>query len=293
MKVLVTGATGFTGSRLVPLLLEQGLEVRCLVRPSSDTSQLPDGVCLVPGNLNNPGSLERALQGADTLVNLASLGFGHAPDIVRAAASSRVRRAVFISTTAIFTSLDAHSRSVRVAAEEIIRGSGLAYTILRPTMIYGSSRDRNMSRLIRYLLRWPVIPIAGTGRGLQQPVHVDDITRAVAQSLTSADAVNNSYNVPGATALSLDQVIDTVGRLLGRPAIKIHLPHRPVVAILRACERFSIRLPLKAEQVMRLEEDKTFDFSDAARDFGYRPRSFVDGIQQELCEMGLRDSSHP
>jgi nucleoside-diphosphate-sugar epimerase len=288
MKVLVTGATGFTGSHVVPLLLKQGLDVHCLVRPSSDTTRLRAGACQVTGDLDDPDSLERALLGRDALVNIASLGYGHAPVIVRTAIKSGVRRALFISTTAIFTSLEARSKSVRLSAEEMIRSSGLAYTILRPTMIYGGSRDRNMSRLIRYLLRWPVIPIAGSGRGLLQPVYVDDVARAVIQSLLSSETVNNSYNVPGGTALTFDQVIDTVCRQLKRAVLKIHLPNGPVVAILSACERLPIRLPFKAEQVLRLEENKAFDCSPASRDFGYRPLSFADGIRLELCEMGIK-----
>jgi uncharacterized protein YbjT (DUF2867 family) len=269
------------------MLLERGIEVSCLVRPSSDTARLPANVRLIPGDLSVPDSLERAMSGIDCLVNIASLGFGHAPAIVRAARSSGVRRAVFVSTTAIFTSLDARSKSVRLEAEEIIRGSGLDYTILRPTMIYGSSRDRNMSRLIRWLNRWPLFPVLGSGRGLQQPVYVRDVASAVIGSFASAETVNKSYNVPGASALTFDQVIDTVCRQLNRRVRTVHLPHLPIVALLAACERLSIRLPLRAEQVLRLEEDKSFDFSAASRDFGYDPLPFDRGIRLEIEEMGI------
>ena len=86
MKVFVTGATGFTGSRVVPLLLQNGFEVRCLYRPSSDRSAL-DGLNVewVMGDVSDSESLTSAMQGVDVLVNIASLGFGHAESIVRAA----------------------------------------------------------------------------------------------------------------------------------------------------------------------------------------------------------------
>ncbi len=109
------------------------------------------------------------MKGADALVNIASLGFGHAGSVIQATKEAGIRRAIFISTTAIYTQLDAKSKSIRLAAEQAIQTSGLEYTILRPTMIYGSRRDRNMWRLIRFLRVSPVAPVFGDGNYLQQP----------------------------------------------------------------------------------------------------------------------------
>jgi uncharacterized protein YbjT (DUF2867 family) len=288
MKVLVTGATGFTGSYVVPLLVRQGAHVRCLVRAASDTSRLAVAqVELVEGDLSDQSSLERAFRGADVLVNIASLGFGHAPKIVNAARAAGTRRALFISTTAIFTTLSAPSKSVRLAAEETIRASGLDYTILRPTMIYGGSRDRNMCRLIEYLRRWPAIPVFGSGEHLQQPVYVEDLAAALLQALATERTVGRSYNVSGRAPLTYNQVIDTICAALGRRVHKVHLPVAPLVTALNAFERLRFRLPVKAEQILRLNEDKAFDHKEAVEDFGYHARSFAEGIKLELQEMGI------
>ena len=185
MRVLVTGATGFTGPYVVREFLNRGASVRCFVRPSSETSALPlDSIEVAQGDLGDTVSLTAALSGVDVLANIASLGFGHAPSIIGAARAAGVARAIFISTTAIFTSLNAGSKSVRVAAEAAIAESGLAYTILRPTMIYGSPRDRNMWSLVQFLRKWPVVPIVGSGQYLQQPVFVADVA-AAALTVTS------------------------------------------------------------------------------------------------------------
>lgn len=295
MKVLVIGATGFTGSYVVPLLLEQGHSLRCLVRPSSDKGSLPvSAVEWVHGDLGNLRSLQRAAAGMDTLVNVASIGFGHAPNIVQAAIASGIKRAIFISTTAIFTTLNASSKTTRMAAEETICSSGLPYTILRPTMIYGSSRDRNMCRLIRYMQRWPVIPVFGSGENLQQPVYVGDVAQAIGNCLSRDRTIGKSYNIPGGDALTYNQVIDIICRLLGRKVVKMRLPALPVVATLKACERRGWSLPIKAEQILRLNEDKVFDFKEAFLDLGYCPRTFDEGIALELQEMtqgGYRPST--
>src|SRR5215211_113454 len=101
------------------------------------------------------------MQGADALINIVSLGFGHADSILRAAKEAGIQRAIFISTTAIFTQLNAKSKSIRMDAERLIKSSGLAYTILRPTMIYGSDHDRNMWRLIQFMRYSSIVPIFG------------------------------------------------------------------------------------------------------------------------------------
>jgi uncharacterized protein YbjT (DUF2867 family) len=284
--VLVTGATGFTGSAVVPLLLAQGHSVRCLVRPSSDRRWLPAaGIDWSVGDVGDPKSLAAAMAGIDVLVNIASLGFGHAPTIVQAAREARVPKAVFVSTTALLTTLAAQSKEVRLAAEALIGESGIAATILRPTMIYGSRRDRNISRLIGYVKSSPVIPVFGSGRHLQQPVHVDDVAAAIASAAVTPLTAQRTYTVAGPEALTYNQVVDVVAAAVGRKVLKLHLPARPVVAGLALLESVGLRLPVRSEQVRRLEEDKAFDIADAVRDLGFSPRPFPEGVGREVAEM--------
>ncbi|MCK6585422.1 MAG: NAD(P)H-binding protein [Anaerolineales bacterium] len=286
MKILVTGGTGFTGSRLIPLLLKSGFQVRAFVRPTSDRSPLSAlEVEWATGDLANTESFSAALRGVDALVNIASLGFGHAESILRSMKAAGVKRGIFISTTAIFTQLNAGSKSVRLAAEEAIHTSGLDYTILRPTMIYGSKRDRNMWRLIRLLRITPVMPIFGDGESLQQPIFVDDVAQAVLLALKTNDTIGRSYNIAGKEPLTYNQVIDTVASALGKRVWKLHLPYMPIVRLLQFTERIGLRLPIKAEQVLRLNEDKSFSYEEAKRDFGYHPRSFEEGIRSEISKL--------
>jgi uncharacterized protein YbjT (DUF2867 family) len=283
MKIFVTGGTGFTGSRVVPLLLKNRYDVRCLYRASSDRSFLTNAkIEWVLGDVSDVNSLATAMQGADALVNVASLGFGHADSIISAAKIAGVQRAIFISTTAIFTQLNAPSKKVRVAAELAIETSGLKYTILRPTMIYGSDRDRNMWRLIRFMRYSPIVPSFGDGKYLQQPIYVDDVAQAVVSCLSNENTVGKSYNIAGKHALTYNDVIDTIARQMNKRVWKIHVPSKPVVSMLRFFDRLRIPFPIKAEQVLRLNENKDFSYAEAQRDFGFSPLSFEDGIKIEL-----------
>ena len=124
--------------------------------------------------------------------------------------------AVFVSTTAIFTQLNAGSKVVRQAAEAAITSSGLDTTILRPTMIYGTPGDRNMIRLVRWLERWPVLPVFGSGRSLQQPVHVSDVAWAVVQVLETPATIGRQFNISGAAPLTYNDVVRLISQALGR-----------------------------------------------------------------------------
>ncbi len=289
MKVFVTGGMGFTGSRLVPLLLKNGYQVRCIYRSSSDQSVLfspflsaQGEIEGTQGDVSDTETLSASMQGADALINLVSLGFGHADSILHAAQAAGIQRAIFLSTTAIFTQLEPKSKSIRMDGERLIESSGLKYTILRPTMIYGGDRDRNMWRLIRFMHYSPIVPIFGDGESLQQPIYVDDVAQAVLKCLSSDQTIGKSYNIAGKHPLTYDQVIDTIAGQMNKRVWKIHIPYSPVVAALRFFERLQVPLPIRAEQVLRLNENKSFSYAEAEQDFQFSPLPFEEGIQMEL-----------
>ena len=123
-SVLLTGATGFTGGYVLRRLLDANYPVTAFVRSRIRAEGLRDrhrGIMIAEGDFDDPGSFLAAVRGHDTLVNVASLGFGHAPTIVACAQSAGVRRAVFFSTTALFTTLPAETKARRQLAEDLIR----------------------------------------------------------------------------------------------------------------------------------------------------------------------------
>jgi len=287
--VAVAGATGFTGRRVAARLAATGVPLRCLVRESSDLSVLPPGVATSLGDLGDATSLDTWLTGARTLVYVASMGFGHVPGVIDAMRRCGVQRAVFVSTTAIFTRLPAPSKVVRTAAEEAVTTSGLAWTIVRPTMIYGAPGDRNIERLIRLLARRRLVPVPGSGEYLVQPVHVDDLADGIAAAATCDAAVGNAYSLSGRAPLSLNATIEAAAAAVGRSVRLVHFPLGPVAGTIGILERIGVRLPVKREQVLRLAEDKAFDHEDAARDLGFAPRAFADGVAAEAQALGLVD----
>jgi nucleoside-diphosphate-sugar epimerase len=286
MRVFVTGGGGFTGERVVRRLCAENHAVTCLVRASTHTEVLQElGVEIAVGDLGDPSGWSSFAAGHDVIIHVASMGFGHAPAMMEGARKAGVPRVVCTSTTALFTNLNARSIAVRTAAETTVMQSGLDWTIMRPTMIYGSHKDRNMCRLIRLVDRWPVIPMLGSGRSLQQPIHVDDVARFLVAAAVEPVASRTALNVSGADPLDFRTVIRTIASLLGRRRRLLPLPASPIVGALQLAQWTRIPLPLKAEQVQRLNEDKAFDHDEAVTLLGVQPRNFRDGIAPEIEEM--------
>jgi uncharacterized protein YbjT (DUF2867 family) len=263
------------------------------------------GAAPLAGDLDDDAALTGVFAAArcDALVNLASLGFGHAPPIVAAAAGAGLGRAVFVSTTAVTTCLPARSKAVRLAAEATVRSSGLAWTILRPTMIYGAPGDRNMSRLLALLARagraFPpggpplILPVPGGGGRLQQPVHVADLAAALLTAVERPGTAGSCYDIAGPEPVTFAELLRASATAVGCRARLLPVPLAPVIALTRCYERLSSRPKIRAEQWQRLAEDKAFRIDAARRDLEFAPRPFAEGIHAEAVALGLATSPGP
>jgi len=269
--ILLTGATGFLGEFVLKELVDKGYDVTCFVRKTSNIDIIKKfNVKYVYGELDDYKSICEALKDKEALINIASLGFGHAPNIVNACESINIKRAIFVSTT------------VRIEAERLIKESNLNYTIIRPTMIYGTPRDRNMWRLIKYLSKLSILPIFGDGTYLQQPVYVKDLASVIVKAYETPISIRKAYNISGAKPLTYNDVVDITAKALGKKVIKLHIPMKLSYNLLKFYEKLTSKPILKAEQVLRLNENKDFSHEEAKKDFGYNPLSFEEGIKKEI-----------
>jgi uncharacterized protein YbjT (DUF2867 family) len=284
----VTGATGFTGRRVVSALAGAGHSVTAFVRETSDFGVV--GALGVParvGDLADARTLRRALEGQDVLVNVASLGTGLAPGIVHAAREAGIRRSVFFSTSAVRTAIATPSRDVRLAAERTVREGGVGATLLRPTMIYGAPGDRNVERLIRFVARSPVVPVPGSGRGLQQPVHVEDLASATAAVVAHDDLAGRDLDLAGPASFSFVEMVLTVARALGKRRLVLHVPSLVARGGAALAGLVRGRRVVSGEQIRRLDEDKSVSIAAAAAAIGYAPRPFERGVREEAAALGI------
>ena len=290
MKLLVVGGSGFLGGYVLREAARRGHQTLALARsPEAARAVAANGARPLSGDLDDARHLDEAFAEArcEALLCLASLGHGHGPNIVAAAEDAGVPRAVFVSTTAVTTTLHRPTRQIRLTAEEQIRGSGLDWTILRPTMIYGAAGDRNLSRLLPLLRRAPALPVPATGGCLHQPVHVGDVADAVLAALQHPAAIGSLYNVAGPEPLPFAELLRTCARAVGSRTRLVPVPLAPLVTLARGYELLSRHPRIRPEQLRRLAEDKVFPIDAAIRDLGYAPRSFSSGIGDEARLLGL------
>lgn len=282
VKVLVSGGTGLLGQGFLPLLAASGdFDIRCFVRPTSHVDRLGD-VELAYGDAGDEESLEKALRGVDAFVHIA--GIEYSPQVILAMRRAGVKRLIVISSTSAHSAFE-HRSGPRLSMEALVRESGLDWTIVRPSMIYGSELDKNMRKLLRFLDLSPVFPIFGSGANLWQPVYYEDLAAGVFAVLEREDTRQKAYDLPGGRPLTYLELVRTAARALDKNPRIVHLPLEPVRMALAGAERIGMPLPVKSEQVLRLQEDKAYPYEKARRDLGYAPRNFEEGIKQEVTRL--------
>lgn len=281
--VAITGAMGFVASHLMPLLAAEGVRLLAVVRPGRDVSALPRelGVEVRHGELSEPATLARTFAGADAVVHLAGLAL--VPSFLPAVLSAGVRGGVFVSSAGVYTQLRSSGADAKRRGEQALRDSSLGYTILRPSMIYGTPRDRNMVKLLRWIQRWPLVPAPLGGITPQQPVHVDDLVQAILASLSRPVAARREYDAGGPEPIALSEVIHTAAEAMGRKVGILPVPLAPAHSAAVLARRLRLPFPVSPEQVLRLTESKAVDIGPARRDLDFAPRSFRVGITAEAA----------
>lgn len=278
----VTGRTSTIGSLLVPLLLGQGLQVLALGRkpplPKDDLPRLRSYRL----DLAQPAD-ELPGEDAPVLIHTASLWL--LPGWLEKFHARGVRRLVAFSSTSRFTkqaSASAHELEVvnkLIAAEEHVVSEcerlGIAWTIFRPTLIYGGAGgDRNVADIARLIRRFGFFPLFGAASGRRQPVHARDLAMACMQSLDAPASYNKAYNLSGGETLAYIDMVRRIFETLGREPRFVRIPmpaFRLAVKLARLHPRFA---HLTADMALRMQADLVFDHQDATRDFGYHPGKF-------------------
>jgi uncharacterized protein YbjT (DUF2867 family) len=284
MRYVIAGATSGTGDRVIRNLVRKvGVEsITCLVRPTSSIAFIKRlGIHCHIGDVTEPESY-RELLGAGTIyIDMTHPKYYQ--DSIGALRDGGVERAYFVTTTGIFSRYH-HCSDIYKAGEERIRQSGIVYTILRPSMIYGSLRDKNMHRLIKFLDRAPVFPLLGGGRSMMQPVFVDDLTQGIIEAIDDSKTEYQEYNLAGPRGISFRCVVETILRALNRKVALFNVGMSFASKVARYAQ-YVPGFPVNQEQVLRLLEDKVFDISKATAELKYTPRDFADGIEIEIEEL--------
>ncbi len=280
MKVLVTGATGFIGPKIVHALRAQERDVRVLVRRPERGARLAGwGAELVTGDVTDPASLRAASDGCTHVIHLVALLKGSATDfhrvmaegtanLVRAAEDAGVER--FVLMSALGTSATSKDAVPYYAAkweeEKAVTGSRLAYTIFRPSFVFG--RDGGaLQTFLRQVRYSPIVTVIGPGLQRSQPIWVDDVAAYFAHALDAASAANRTFEIGGPDVVDWNELYLAIARVLGKRRRLVHVPF----GVARTGAQLTQRLPgapLTVDQVTMLQgTDNVVSGTDAVDTF--------------------------
>ena len=151
---------------------------------------------------------------------------------------------------------------------------GAVASVLRPTLVYGTGRDRNLSRIVQVARRFGRIVIPRGACGLRQPVHVHDLADAAFACLHAGAVAGRAYALPGGETLAYREMVARLLAALDPPPRLHEVPSPLFNAVLAAAHAAGFALDFNEAAVARMRSDLVFDASDARRDFGYAPRGF-------------------
>jgi nucleoside-diphosphate-sugar epimerase len=306
-RILVTGATGFTGGHLAERLARQGYDVRALVRDDKRCSDLrASGVEIVKGDLRDPESLHRATNRVDVVYHIAALfrqenvsrremwanNVQGTKNLLDAATKAGVRRFVHCSTVGVHGDVKSppaneeapyrpgdHYQESKTEGERVVlkyRAEGrLPIVVFRPGGIYGPG-DLRFLKLIKAVNTGRFVML-GSGKVVYQMIYIDDLIDGIFLCGTKEEALNNVFILTGTEPLTLNELVRRIAEVLGVPPPRLHFPVTPVYLASFVCQWISKPLAINPwlypRRVDFFRKTRWFDISKAQRELGFSPKT--------------------
>ena len=292
MKVIVVGGSGFLGRQVTAALLAAGHSVVLLAR-GTRKGAVPKGVEVLPFDVSTgPVPLEY-LRGCEALVNLVGIKREEGSQTFErvhvtatrhllATAAPLGLRFVHVSVSGSRPDAKSAYHNTKWQAEELIRASGLRFTILKPGVIYGPGDDM-VTQLVKMIRFAPIFPVVGKGDSMLQPIHVRDVALAVVRALERDQAVGQTYEIVGPNRMTLRKVVHTVAEATSLNLWMVNSPiwlQRITVRLMNAVTRNPLSTPA---QLQMLVDGLYGDPNPARVDLDLEPTPFTSDAVRPLA----------
>ncbi len=297
--ILLTGASGFVGSHTLPALLDAGHKVVALVRdPKAEDlvlARLPEGahanLAFRHGDVTKPETLPGALAGVDTVVHLvaiardldkgASLRLVNTEgtrNVVKAATDAGVSRFVHLGALAVVDEPDLHYGSSKAKGMAIVRESGLRWTILAPSLLFGP-RDGFFNILAGLVRMSPgIVPITGSGNARFQPLAIEDLARVITMAVADDATIGREYPLGGPRYWTYREIVAEVLRGMGKKRLLVPMPVALIRLVAGVSESIRLPFPVATDQLRQLRLDNIGPADSVKTGFGFDPRPMEGGL---------------
>ncbi len=298
-SILLTGASGFVGSHFLPALLDAGHTVHALVRNDASAKEVlrrlsavqRERVTTRTGDVTRPDTLPPAMEGVETVIHLVALprDWNGGKDLARvntqgtdnvvdAMGTAGVSRLIHQGALGVTDDPSLHYGSSKARAEKLVARSGLDWTILKPSLLFGE-RD-GFFNVIADLVRPPLgaVPIPARQRSRFQPLAVDDLARVVVQVVDRPDTIGRTFELGGTDKLKYREMVEEVIRATGRRRVIVPLPLPLIKLVARTSEIVRLPFPVASDQLRQLGYDNVTSLDSVESEFGFRPRPLRGGL---------------
>lgn len=290
MNVFITGATGYVGRAVLAAVLREGHQVTILQQPGSRRALTATGARVVTGSITDPASLQGAMEGADAVIHLVGI-IREVPrkgitmdrihrqgteNVLAEAKRAGVRRFEHMSALGTRAGAVSGYHRSKWAAEEAVRGSGLEWTIFRPSVVFGKGGPgpEFVGQLADLVRKAPIVPVIGDGSARLQPVSVQTVADAFAAALLAPASVGKVYEVGGPAVVTYGEILQQIARAMGKRLRAIHIPMGLMGALMPALQH-APGFPLTMDQFAMLKEGNACtDAQSLYRDLGLTPIAF-------------------
>lgn len=303
-RVLITGITGKTGLYMLKELVSHADELhdyhfKIFIRETTDTTEIEKAAEVLSiekfvGDKRNADDVDKFMQGGyDTLLHLSTIR--DSVLLVSKALKYNIIRFILVHTTGIYSKYKAAGeeyKEIDAEVKQMCSNAGVSLTILRPTMIYGTLNDHNLSVFISIVDRYHICPTVNGAKYELQPVWCGDLGKAYYQVLLNPEiTANKDYTLSGGEVIQLNDLLKFIGEQLGVKNTFISVPYW--LAYAGACIIWILTLGKKdlREKVQRLVENRVYNHDAATRDFGYSPLTLREGLVPEIEEYKKRKTS--
>ena len=291
--ILVTGASGFVGSHLLPELLGAGHRVVALVRSTEAgakvTRRLPAelvaNVEVRTGDVDRPATLAPALVGVEAVIHLVAIArdsnggrqllavnLDGTRNLIAAMQASGVRRLVHLGALGVADREELHYGKSKARAERAVAESGLDWTILKPSLLFGPGDG--FFNIVAGLVRLSpgIVPVPGDGKSRFQPLHVADLALCLRLSLERPETVGHAYELGGPRTWTYREITAEVCRAMGRRRAIVPVPVPLIKLVAGVAEALHLPFPVATDQLRQLALDNVGPIDGVHAAFGFVPR---------------------